>query len=278
MSVRSIDKRVLEEEMSVDLNAKEIVIPSSVKTTKGVVTYKKIADASELKRQNYKEFDYSTYHNAEKVTLSDGIEIVGKCAFYRAQKLQELIMPDTVEKVGEGALETCYELTSIRFPPKVKRIEDEVCGYCFSLKNAEIPKGAVSIGRLAFTHCHSLTDIEIPDTVTQIGIGAFANCENLEHVTLPSRFIIVEKVKDNIKAEEVDVENIDLSKIFPGCDKLKSITIGSKNYIYNNGRFTPNKEIGDKEIEDLVKETMAKNEAKENIGDKDRANNSISLG
>ena len=141
------------------------------------------------------------------ITLPDGLESIGRCAFQSCASLTAIEIPSSVTSIGASAFNgctslaavtlpeglqsigvaafwNCSALTSIDIPASVTSIGKSTFGGCTSLKDVTLPDGLESIGSYAFRDCTSLTAIEIPSSITSIGTSAFNGCTSLEAVTL----------------------------------------------------------------------------------------------
>lgn len=83
-------------------------------------------------------------------------------AFYRNNKISEVIIANNVSSIGISAFEGCY-----------------------SLSNIVLPTSITSINTNAFKDCANLTEIVIPNSVSYLGEGVLSGCSSLENITLP---------------------------------------------------------------------------------------------
>ena len=113
------------------------------------------------------------------ITFSDGLTVLGDCAFCNCSNLTSIILPNGVTSISFEAFWGCSSLTSIIIPQTVTEIGRYAFYDCNNLKNIIIPNAVTSIGESAFRGCSSLSGITIPETVTSIGFGAFAYCSSL---------------------------------------------------------------------------------------------------
>ena len=141
------------------------------------------------------------------ITLPDGLESIGRCAFQSCASLTAIEIPSSVTSIGASAFNgctslaavtlpeglqsigvavfwNCSALTSIDIPASVTSIGKSTFDGCTSLAAATLPEGLQSIGDYAFNGCSSLTAIEIPSLITSMGASAFNGCTSLAAVTL----------------------------------------------------------------------------------------------
>ena len=146
-------------------------------------------------------------HKFAAITLPDGLESIGRCAFQSCASLTAIDIPSSVtsigasafngctslaavtlpeglQSIGVAAFRNCSALTSIDIPASVTSIGKSTFDGCTSLAAATLPAGLQSIGDYAFNGCSSLTAIEIPSLITSIGASAFNGCTSLAAVTL----------------------------------------------------------------------------------------------
>lgn len=101
--------------------------------------------------------DFSSLKNYFKVStliiIPEGCVEIGECAFWRCDKVREVVIPESVEV--------------IRF---------KAFSYCWNLKKVSIPESVREIGRLAFERCSMLEEVVIPESVENIRAYAFDGC------------------------------------------------------------------------------------------------------
>ncbi|MCM1052847.1 MAG: leucine-rich repeat domain-containing protein [Ruminococcus sp.] len=109
-----------------------------------------------------KEILYALMNNQislTKVTLKEGIEKIGECAFSNTA-LTEVIMPNTLKEISYGAFDNCS-----------------------SLEKVTLNEGLERIGKYAFSNT-ALVEVIMPSTLKEIGYNAFYKCHNLEKLSL----------------------------------------------------------------------------------------------
>ena len=93
----------------------------------------------------------------ERVTIPDGIEIIGESCFEGNEKLGRVIMSDTVREVHENAFRNC------------------VC-----MQSAVMSENLQKICRSAFENCRKLIRFNVPEGLSVVGDSAFRGCVSLE--------------------------------------------------------------------------------------------------
>ena len=108
------------------------------------------------------------------ITISDGIENIGKNAFYYYfPNVTNLEIGNDVKTIGEYAFYNCKNLENIIIPNSVINIGGYAFGNCTNVTNLDLGNGVKTIGEHAFYSCKNLKNIIIPDSVTKIGNSAF---------------------------------------------------------------------------------------------------------
>ncbi len=164
----------------------------------------------------------------ERVTVPDGVEIIGESCFEGNEKLMRVIMPDSVREIHENAFRNCVCMQTIVMSENLSAIRGSAFENCRKLIRFNLPQGLSEVGFAAFRGCRSL---EMPgfetgtpaavrpvelvygaediapysfcgnDTITEltidkpcvIGKYAFSACRNLKTVVIDSAGCVVEK-------------------------------------------------------------------------------------
>lgn len=93
-----------------------------------------------------------------KYAIPEGVERIGKCAFYKNETLTEITLPSTLKEIGDMAFFKCENIALVTLPDGLKKI-----------------------GSDAFSYCQGMQPVMyIPDSVTEIGSFAFYSCSNLK--------------------------------------------------------------------------------------------------
>lgn len=162
-----------------------------------------------------------------KVFVPSGVMAVGADAFFRCERVTDIVLPGSVKSIGDSAFFGCEKLTGITIPNSVKSIGDGAFRGCNGLANAQgfvvvrdvlydytgsdgkaiVPAGVTAIGSGAFSGCENLKEIIIPKGVTAIGKWVFSKCKNLTGVAMPD-----------------GVTSIGY-KAFSGCESLTELAI-----------------------------------------------------
>ena len=158
----------------------------------------KIPATYEFKGNHYKitkigEKSFYNYGALQKVTIEEGVQILGVSAFENCTALTTVNLPNSINKINNNVFANCKALTTINLPDGIKELRDSLFFNCLSLSNIDIPSSVTSIGDMVFYKCKSLEKITIPENVTSIGQSAFAGCRGLENINIPSSCMIINK-------------------------------------------------------------------------------------
>ena len=158
----------------------------------------------------------------ERAVFPESVREIGRDAFMRCEKLEEVSIPEGVTTIGRSAFLGCKKLSVLRLPSTLEVLEDSAISDCPSLERIEIPAGgrySVSgntllgdggrtlvrgFGRVeeirvsdgitriapnAFSNSGALKKAFVPDTVSDIGYSAFSYCPELEELRLPAKVL-----------------------------------------------------------------------------------------
>ena len=178
--------------------------------------------------------DYMEYH----LTLPDGLEYIGRSAFYQTSMLG-LTIPGSCKYIGEFAFFGCsllgceneYDLS------EGGSEDDDSSSPDYSGSNIKkvryhliLEEGIEEIGSRAFFGCSGLIDLTIPDSVNTLGIRAFYKCSSLETLVIGTGLDIVPEYSfygcralKNVVFSN-NIKTID-NYAFRGCEKLEELDL-----------------------------------------------------
>ena len=90
--------------------------------------------------------------------IPEGVERIGKCAFYKNEALTEITLPSTLKEIGDMAFFKCENIGLVTLPDGLEKIGSDAFSYCQGMKPV----------------------MYIPDSVKEIGSFAFYSCSNLK--------------------------------------------------------------------------------------------------
>jgi len=97
-------------------------------------------------------------------------------------KLKKVSLPEGIKVIGSGAFNGCAELTDFIIPQSITNIKSCAFNGCISIERIIIPESVSEIGSSAFKGCVGIEKISIPKSVSEIGDNAFEGCTRLESV------------------------------------------------------------------------------------------------
>ncbi len=157
---------------------------------------------------------YAFFENKRaSVTLNEGLEIIGECAFMDTYALTSITIPSTVITIGNSAFNNAFGLEKLTINTTNSKLKT-IGAYAFyatQITSVKIPKSVTEIGACAFSDCYMLSTVtfeeggtedislgsvyfnQVKDTETQLWMTVaergrvFQNCVSLVKVSLPSR-------------------------------------------------------------------------------------------
>lgn len=119
----------------------------------------------------------------KRVEMSEGIMVIGACAFQNCTNLRHVSLPETMHSISQFAFSNTG-LDSITIPNQTIGISASAFRDCRSLKKVVLPVTLREIKREVFQGCSSLSEIKIPMSVIEIGSNAFKGCSCLTHIEI----------------------------------------------------------------------------------------------
>jgi hypothetical protein len=122
-----------------------------------------------------------------KVTLPEGLEVIGDFAFAFCAQLETVVLPASLTTIGKGAFQGSA-INALNIPENsgLTAISDWAFAECTNITEINIPGCIKTIGQSAFLGCTGVTKITLAEGVTTLGELAFARNESLAELTLPS--------------------------------------------------------------------------------------------
>jgi hypothetical protein len=94
------------------------------------------------------------------VTLSDGLEEIGREAYQDCESLELIIMPNAVKAIKDYTFYKCSGLTTVTLGDGLEEIGKRAYHKFTSLEHIMIPRTVKKIHQKAFTRCLNLTNME----------------------------------------------------------------------------------------------------------------------
>lgn len=154
-------------------------------------------------------------------TVPEGVETIGKYAFYNNRKLQSIVISEGVTKIQNNAFEHTFSLADVTIPKTLTRVDTDAFKDCLNMVNVYIsdiaawctitygnsvgnpltraedlyinnelvgdvviPEGVETVAEYAFSGT-SITSVTFPESIKSLGKGAFNSCSNLKNVIIP---------------------------------------------------------------------------------------------
>ena len=159
--------------------------------------------------------------------IPDGVEYIGRSAFYGCEAMVGLVIPGSVKTIGDYAFYGCYNLGESIIPVSADDPETFMVGYVI------LGEGIESIGSRAFQNCEGIAEIVIPNSVTYMGRCAFYKCSNIKSVKIGSG---LKTIPEYAFYKNLELENVVISDgvetvekyAFRGCEAMTALYL-SKN-------------------------------------------------
>ena len=124
-----------------------------------------------------------------ELVLPGNIKVIESVAFTELP-IETIELPQVLKKIGDSAFYKCEKLRNIVVPNNVSKIDARTFQYCNALETVVLASGLTAIGESAFGDCHSLTTIDIPETVIELGRGAFSY-SGLKSIIIPDNIKVI---------------------------------------------------------------------------------------
>ena len=111
----------------------------------------------------------------EVYSVPVGTEVIGRDAWGKMDKLQNINLPEGLLEIESLAFSGCMGLTAIKLPSTLR----EIGGYAFEftmLRYIIIPEGITVLRNDVFGECFGLNTVVLPSTLESIEAYAFCSC------------------------------------------------------------------------------------------------------
>ena len=262
--------------ISANTTDKEITVPAKIKD--GTVAVKSIASHA-----------FKNNETVTKITIEDGITLLGKEVFYGCYNLKEITLSNVITAIGDGTFRNCYALEKVLLPNTVTTMGTDVFFECRSLKEVALPDNDsfVIVPNMTFYNCKALEEITLPASTTIIGEKAFYYCKALKNFAFSDKITAIgEKAFYNCVAlEAVDLSASKVTSIpnyafykcsaltslkmaddtksigayaFYGCESLDAITVPASVSSISTGAFAYCTKIKTIKIPEAIKTVAAR--------------------
>lgn len=209
---------------------------SPAKSYEVPATVKKLANYAFATRPN------SVKPNLEQLTLNDGLQEIGDCAFQNLKWVESIDIPDTVTTMGTAVFNSADEIKRVKLPANLETLPNSTFQFCYNLSEVVFPKNLKKIDEDAFLECDALTSLNLPEGVESIGAGAFSGCGGLTSVEFPSTLKVIDDhafSTTNITEFDGSKTNIEFLGVGAFADtKVVSVTLPSTLKSMSNSVFS----------------------------------------
>ena len=180
------------------------------------------------------------------LTISEGINYIGKGAFGACSNLQSITFPSTVEGFGQEVFAGCTSLEEFTVSPLNNKLYTTIDGVALVLKDNEkmiayaqgrnlseysIPQGIKEIDERLFMENAQLKKIILPSSLREIGQYAFALCTNITEIIFEEDSMLAEIGEGAFGM--TSIEKIELPEsllatgveAFTGCPNLQEVIL-----------------------------------------------------
>ena len=134
------------------------------------------ASLKEIGDYAFYKCDSSRFGVDYKMVLPEGLERIGRSAFYQSV-VCSVTIPGSCKEIGDYAFFECSLLGGISIMTNGTKIE--TVQHTLTLN-----EGIEYIGTRAFFGCINLVEVKIPDSVKEMGVRTFYGCKSLENVKI----------------------------------------------------------------------------------------------
>lgn len=164
----------------------------------------------------------------KNIVLPDGLEEIGKKAFYQCANISEVSFPNTMQFIGESAFSETG-LTQVSLPSTISKLGR----WAFS-NNGSLKKVLYNVkdgmGMGIFSSCDNLVEAVVGSDVKILPPHCFGSCDNLKIVQLGES---VERISESSFEACGNLESIDFPEslrfieksAFEDCKRLKEIKL-----------------------------------------------------
>ncbi len=139
--------------------------------------------------------DYAFYGGSysilQTIYFNEGLQSIGRRAFYMNPAISSINFPSTLRTIGEGAF-SCVSsdyggaLQNVTFNDGLLEIGDSAfCGAYFK-DNFTLPATVKKIGEYAFANCTAITKFTLPRDLETLGFNAFAGATGIMELDVAS--------------------------------------------------------------------------------------------
>ena len=132
----------------------------------------------------------------ESIVLPDSIISIEDEAFFQNDRLTRVTLPQGLTVVGRRAFACCAALETVELPDTLVSLEAGAFGYCTALQAVELPDEITSVRSRVFTCCTRLREVSFGAGLESISLDAFELCTELERITVSDENPYFKSVND----------------------------------------------------------------------------------
>lgn len=105
--------------------------------------------------------------------VPDGVETIRTKAFYKCDKIKEIVIPDSVKSIEEKSFHKCTALEKVTLSESsnLEFIGKDCFAYCENLSEMTIPSKIKQIDEYAFYNCKKFLDVKVMAKEKNIKLG-----------------------------------------------------------------------------------------------------------
>ncbi len=168
-----------------------------------------------------KDWAFDNRQQLAIVILNDGLEEIGRYAFWKCASLQEIVIPNAVRSIKDGAFQLCTGLTTVTFGEGLREIETWAFNSCESLHEIVIPNAVRTIKERSFSYCSGLMTVTLGEGLEEIGGEAFTKCTSLERILIPPAVKAIHDSAFRNCSNLTSVEFCDEIEEFVSCSAMR---------------------------------------------------------
>ena len=170
-------------------------------------------------------------HRLEEVILPPQASVIKTEAFAGSKRLCKVTLPsDSNVGISSRAFANCVRLRALENEGLISRIGIRAFENCRFLPNLTFGRELKSIGDFAFFGCTSITELELPSCLERMGRGAFLECSELRTLRMEEGITSIgrEAFRNCISLEEIELSGA-IKELpfgaFRGCSALREVDL-----------------------------------------------------
>lgn len=170
---------------------------------------------------------------ATKVTVSEGVTVIGNSAFKNCKSLKEVLLPSTLTTIELSAFTGCSALETISIPASVTELPSYCFDGCSALTTVDL-NHVTKLGDTVFADCISLTNIDLSG-IQEMGVATLSGCAGLTTVVWPKTITDIPGYAFNDCVKLVSVDFVKVTSVgvsaFQGCTQFTTLDLSSAREI-----------------------------------------------